>query len=721
MPKRPDREIMGDNNDSFTIDSQDPNSNTKVVVHRSGSIEVQRFPNQEYQDKYETIARTDQVATESAPYKTLHSDDLLNNTIASAAAASASMTDAKASTFQPYSATGNVTNSRAVLSALRALQEKIRKLEIERTQYSSQCLKLEDNLKEYRRQIGAERKKLAQEQLKRDKDVQKVEKQAHEFELSAARTEERINATMIELKHEREDKNRVNSENEKNKTENVKLQMKLKDANSTIIQRQADFDNERILRQKVEAKLTEANEFISKCVQLNEQCVLENTALMSEVATKNDEILEMKDQITRLQQKIKKISAKSKTLKSKSHTRTRTSSNRVRNIGTHHRQTTISRERSMRHGHYQNETMYAKNRKRGKKKKSKASATPQGSPDSTNSATGTRAGSKYHWGHMSLKEQLRQANLGKDPPFMPSGNANAPDFSIYSVTQKRLGNSKAYGERDEDRTSPRSTRSSPPPKPPHVKVRVSPPPQATIVAPRNDSLFGNPKLSHKSTQNTVDEGKEPNIMPVISPNTLVKTHFTVKELYNPSIEEDVSLISRNEKQTAPAAGLQKVMENMEKEYSELHTRYRSMLKSIERCSSENLDVNKDALTAALESLVAKLQAKSEQLMIVRRQLYMRKNERPDPERIQTESSPLEKVTDKTTRRRGRQRSRSPRSRSPGRRSRRSRSPAGSYGSRSPVRSEEAFRGQREALNLLRQYKEARHYRPSEDEEDETKL
>ena len=105
MPKRPDREIMGDNNDSFTIDSHDPNSNTKVVVHRSGSIEVQRFPNQEYQDKYETIARTDQVAT-SAPYKTLHSDDLLNNTIASAAAASASMTDAKASTFQPYSATG---------------------------------------------------------------------------------------------------------------------------------------------------------------------------------------------------------------------------------------------------------------------------------------------------------------------------------------------------------------------------------------------------------------------------------------------------------------------------------------------------------------------------------------------------------------------------------------------------------------------------------------
>ena len=225
-------------------------------------------------------------------------------------------------------------------------------------------------------------------------------------------------------------------------------------------------------------------------------------------------------------------------------------------------------------------------------------------------------------------------------------------------------------------------------------------------------------------------------MPVMSPNTFEKTHFTVKELYNPSIEEDGILASRNQKQTAPAAGLQKVMENMEKEYSELHTRYRSMLKSIERCSSENLDVNKDALTAALESLVAKLQAKSEQLMIVRRQLYMRKNERHDPERIQKGSSPLEKVADEDnqhrgrqrsrspgrqrSRSRGRQRSRSPRSRSPGRRSRRSRSPAGSSGSRSPVRSEEAFRGQREALNLLRQYKEARHYRPSI-EEDEIKL
>ena len=208
-------------------------------------------------------------------------------------------------------------------------------------------------------------------------------------------------------------------------------------------------------------------------------------------------------------------------------------------------------------------------------------------------------------------------------------------------------------------------------------------------------------------------------MPVMSPNTFEKTHFTVKELYNPSIEEDGILASRNQKQTAPAAGLQKVMENMEKEYSELHTRYRSMLKSIERCSSENLDVNKDALTAALESLVAKLQAKSEQHDCLASIVHAEKRKA----RSGTNSNRVESIG-KSHRQdyssRGRQRSRSPRSRSPGRRSRRSRSPAGSYGSRSPVRSEEAFRGQREALNLLRQYKEARHYRPSI-EEDEIKL
>ena len=293
-------------NDSFSIESNDPNANTKVLVHRSGSIEVQRFPNQEYKDEYETIARTTRPE-EQQQDNTMSSDDLLNSAIktSAATATSANVTiDPNSSSFQPYSATGNITNSRAVLSALRALQDKIRKLEIERTQYSSQCLKLEDNLKEYRRQIGNERKKVVEQQRKRAQEVQKVEKQAHEFELSAARTEERIKATIIDLNHEREDKTRVMDENERNKAENVKLNVQLKDANATIILRQSDLDNERSLRQVVEAKLAEAKVFIAKCVQLNEQCVQENTILIGEASIKDQQIGQMASDMNELKEQL---------------------------------------------------------------------------------------------------------------------------------------------------------------------------------------------------------------------------------------------------------------------------------------------------------------------------------------------------------------------------------------------------------------------------------
>ena len=70
----------------------------------------------------------------------------------------------------------------------------------------------------------------------------------------------------------------------------------------------------------------------------------------------------------------------------------------------------------------------------------------------------------------------------------------------------------------------------------------------------------------------------------------------------------------------------------------------------------------------------------------------------------------------TPTRRGQRRGRS-RSPSGNRSSRRSRSPANSHGSRSPVRSNEAFRGQREALELLRSYREARSYKGDSDGED----
>ena len=764
---------MNDNNmnDSFSIESNDPNANTKVLVHRSGSIEVQRFPNQEYKDEYETIARTTRPE-EQQQDNTMSSDDLLNSAIktSAATATSANVTiDPNSSSFQPYSATGNITNSRAVLSALRALQDKIRKLEIERTQYSSQCLKLEDNLKEYRRQIGNERKKVVEQQRKRAQEVQKVEKQAHEFELSAARTEERIKATIIDLNHEREDKTRVMDENERNKAENVKLNVQLKDANTTIILRQSDLDNERSLRQVVEAKLAEAKVFIAKCVQLNEQCVQENTILIGEASIKDQQIGQMASDMNELKEQLTVSLEKRKELagavKKKKTGLKKKGGKRGRRIGTHHRQTTVSRERAMRHGHYQNETENTRIRRKARRKKNRSPSPPitssptsyQGktSPVAAINSDSNRKASKYHWGHMNLKEQLRQANLGKDPPFMPSGNASAPDFSIYSVTQRRLGNSKAYGEPDNESSARKSTRSSnrrssPPPHPPQAeKARLSPPPQATIVNMHGGKPNGSPLRQSQSpplmphdlrqdginNNNNSNSGNnvQPRIIPVISPNSLQTANFGIRKLYDPIGAGKVGAISSssssglimNTDNTTPLAGLEKVMQNMEKEYSELHTRYRSMLKSVERCTTENLDVNKEALTAAMESLVAKLQAKSEQLMIVRRQLYLRKNEKMEdgrtshhqsPEKIQVNNNNINK-NNVTPTRRGQRRGRS-RSPSGNRSSRRSRSPANSHGSRSPVRSNEAFRGQREALELLRSYREARSYKGDSDGEDE---
>ena len=112
-------------------------------------------------------------------------------------------------------------------------------------------------------------------------------------------------------------------------------------------------------------------------------------------------------------------------------------------------------------------------------------------------------------------------------------------------------------------------------------------------------------------------------------------------------------------------------------------------------------------------------------MIVRRQLYLRKNEKMEdgrtsrhqsPEKIQVNNNNINK-NNVTPTRRGQRRGRS-RSPSGNRSSRRSRSPANSHGSRSPVRSNKAFRGQREALELLRSYREARSYKGDSDGEDE---
>ena len=70
----------------------------------------------------------------------------------------------------------SVHSSRAVLSALRALQDKIRRLEVERAEYAQNSKSLEIALKEYRQQLEAERLKSSKQtrELDERRAVQQV-------------------------------------------------------------------------------------------------------------------------------------------------------------------------------------------------------------------------------------------------------------------------------------------------------------------------------------------------------------------------------------------------------------------------------------------------------------------------------------------------------------------------------------------------------------------
>ena len=126
-------------------------------------------------------------------------------------------------------------------------------------------------------------------------------------------------------------------------------------------------------REIVEAKLAEAKVFIAKCVQLNEQCVQENTILIGEASIKDQQIgqmasdmNELKEQLTVSLEKQKELTA---AVKKKKTGLKKKGGKRGRRIGTHHRQTTVSRERAMRHGHYQNETENTRIRRKARRKK----------------------------------------------------------------------------------------------------------------------------------------------------------------------------------------------------------------------------------------------------------------------------------------------------------------------------------------------------------------
>ena len=99
-------------------------------------------------------------------------------------------------------------HSRAVLTALRALQDKIRTLETEREHFSGQCSQLEDGLQQYR--STRERERLLEENnaQKRQQELQRLAETAsqerNDFSVIVAKTEERNRSMVKELEYVKE-------------------------------------------------------------------------------------------------------------------------------------------------------------------------------------------------------------------------------------------------------------------------------------------------------------------------------------------------------------------------------------------------------------------------------------------------------------------------------------------------------------------------------------
>ena len=99
-------------------------------------------------------------------------------------------------------------HSRAVLTALRALQDKIRTLETEREHFSGQCSQLEEGLHQYR--STRERERLLEENnaQKRQQELQRLAETAsrerNDFSVIVAKTEERNRSMVKELEYVKE-------------------------------------------------------------------------------------------------------------------------------------------------------------------------------------------------------------------------------------------------------------------------------------------------------------------------------------------------------------------------------------------------------------------------------------------------------------------------------------------------------------------------------------
>jgi len=298
----------------------------------------------------------------------------------------------------------NIHNSRAVLAALRALQDKIRNLEVERSQFSHQNSTLQAELSNAKDKLHAEESSSTAEAQRLQQSTSELSIQKEQYALEQVRTEEKLSTLKMELDMVKEQAQRSATARKSAIDRLARVEVEADQSNTMMLQLKSDLLESQTARRAAEHRVTELQELVTRLMKTNDE-------------------LNSTHNSTKRRKRIKK--------KKKSSTSSSSSSSSSSTIST--RNNTLSRAR----------------KKQADRDRAAASASAR-----------RKTKKSYSNQHgMSLKEQVRLANLGKDPPFMPSGNPRV-DNNVYSITQKQLANPLAYGNIASSSSSPPSAPSS---------------------------------------------------------------------------------------------------------------------------------------------------------------------------------------------------------------------------------------------------------------------
>ena len=394
----------------------------------------------------------------------------------------------------------NIHNSRAVLSALRALQDKIRNLETERSQFSHQCSSLQVELSNAKNKLQTEENTANIEAQRLEQTTTDFSRQKQTYEIETARSQEKLAALKMEMDMVKEQAQRSATERKSAIDRLARVEIEAEQSGQTLITLKAEVLSEQKSRRAAEQRVTELQELVNRLMTTNEELASSST--------------KRRKRTTKL---------KKKTTKKFTSSTSTTSSRNTKSLS-RARKKQADRDRAA----------AAKSREHSKSNKKKSHG-------------------------MSLKEQVRLANLGKDPPFMPSGNPRV-DNNIYSITQKQLANPEAYGN------TPSSSSSS------H----------------QLHSQYSQHHSSHES--------------PPLAPSSVASSYVPIPE------------------STTESSGLDTVIEAIRHELNALTVRRDTLLQNAANSSDGHLNLDQRTIDIALSDLQKKIDSKSRQVVLLEKQL-----------------------------------------------------------------------------------------------------